>query len=149
MSFQYRNLKITDAEALANLSQQLGYPAVPDAAQRRIAAVLEHPDHCTFAAVIGEHLVGWIHGFYTVNLESDPFVAIAGLVVDEKYRRKGIGKVLIEQVIDWTVSKKCGRVRVRCNAVRKESHRFYEALGFSEVKEQKVFDMRLDLSAYV
>ncbi|HAD98712.1 MAG TPA: GNAT family N-acetyltransferase, partial [Cryomorphaceae bacterium] len=32
--------------------------------------------------------------------------------------------------------------RVRCNVIRRESHRFYEKIGFTENKEQKVFDIK-------
>ncbi len=134
-----------DAQAIAMLSHQLGYPASADDILQRIEALLGHPDHCVFVSVSETQVVGWIHGFYTLNLESGPFVAIAGLVVDENHRRSGIGKALIDKVIEWSVSQKCGRVRVRCNAVRKETHRFYEAMGFREVKEQKIFDRRIEL----
>lgn len=136
-------METPDAEAIAALSQQLGYPATPEASQRRISPVLQHPDHCAFVALVDEQVAGWIHGFHTINLESDPFVAIAGLVVDENHRRMGIGKALINKVIEWSVSKNCGRLRVRCNAKRKASHLFYEAMGFGEVKEQKIFDRQI------
>ena len=138
-----RQMLPTDAGAIAALSYQLGYPASPEEAARRIGALLAHPDHCVFVAESDSKVVGWIHGFHTLNLESDPFVALAGLVVDERRRRQGIGKALIEAVEAWSVSRNCGRVRVRCNAVRTETHRFYVALGFLEVKQQKIFDKRV------
>ncbi len=143
MSLLIRKMEPVDAEAISTLSHQLGYPATLEACRERIDAILQHPDHCVFVAVVDEHVVGWIHGFHTINLESDPFVAIAGLVVDEKHRRMGVGKMLIDKVIEWSVSKKCGRVRVRCNAARKASHLFYEALDFRDVKEQKIFDRQI------
>jgi GNAT superfamily N-acetyltransferase len=133
----------SDADAIAALSHQLGYPASPGEAGRRIGALLEHPDHCVFVVQSDAQVIGWIHGFYTINLESDPFVAIAGLVVHENHRRQGVGKLLIDAVASWSASRNCGRVRVRCNAKRTEAHRFYEALGFREVKQQKIFDRRV------
>ena len=142
---QIRTMETPEAEAIAALSHQLGYPATPEEVLRRISAVLQHPDHCAFVAVVDDQVAGWIHGFHTINLESDPFVAIAGLVVDEKNRRTGIGKALIDKVIEWSASVECGRVRVRCNARRRDSHLFYQALGFMEVKEQKIFDRQVSL----
>ncbi len=70
-------------------------PRVPrsvDACVDFVAAVLDHPDHCLYVALADERVVGWIHGFYTLTLESGPFVAIAGLVVDENCRRSGVGR---------------------------------------------------------
>lgn len=138
-------METPDAVAISALSHQLGYPATPEESLRRISVVLQHPDHCAFVAVVDEQVAGWIHGFHTINLESDPFVAIAGLVVDEAHRRMGFGKALVDMVIDWSVLKKCGRVRVRCNAARKASHLFYQAMDFREVKEQKIFERQVSL----
>ena len=143
LSFHLRNIQAADAEAIAALSHQLGYPASAGDLQQRITTLISHPDHCVFVAVHQEQVVGWIHGFYSLNLESGPFVAIAGLVVDEHHRRAGIGKALIDKVVEWPLAATCGRVRVRCNSKRTESHRFYQALGFREAKEQKVFEWKI------
>ena len=35
-----------------------------------------------------------------------------------------------------------GKVRVRCNEKRVESHQFYKAIGFSSEKVQRVFEAR-------
>jgi hypothetical protein len=32
------------------------------------------------------------------------------------------------------------KIRVRANAIRNESHKFYEHIGFAKAKEQAVFD---------
>ncbi|MCA0238006.1 MAG: GNAT family N-acetyltransferase [Bacteroidetes bacterium] len=146
MNIHLRPMTLADADAVCLLTGQLGYPSGAVAMQQRIAAVLDHPDHCLYVALADERVVGWIHGFYTLTLESGPFVAIAGLVVDENCRRSGVGKALVRQVAAWPAAQRCGRVRVRCNAVRTESHWFYQALGFREVKEQKVFDWALGAS---
>lgn len=146
MNIHLRPMTLTDTDAVCLLTDQLGYPSSAEAMQQRIAAVLDHPDHCLYVALADERVVGWIHGFHTLTLESGPFVAIAGLVVDENSRRAGIGKALVRQVAAWPAAQRCGRVRVRCNAVRTDSHRFYRALGFREVKEQKVFDWALGAS---
>lgn len=140
MKIVLRPMTLADTHAVCLLTGQLGYPSDAVAMQQRIASVLDHPDHCLYVAVADERVVGWIHGFHSLTLESGPFVAIAGLVVDENCRRSGIGKALVQQVAAWPAALRCGRVRVRCNAVRADTHRFYRALGFREVKEQKVFD---------
>ncbi|MBL7780580.1 MAG: GNAT family N-acetyltransferase [Saprospiraceae bacterium] len=146
MNIVLRPMTLADTDAVCLLTGQLGYPSDTSAMQQRIAAVLDHPDHCLYVAMADERVAGWIHGFYSLTLESGSFVAIAGLVVDERYRRSGIGSALVQAVADWPEARRCGRVRVRCNAVRGETHRFYRALGFREVKEQKVFDRAVGAS---
>ncbi|MDR0264120.1 MAG: GNAT family N-acetyltransferase [Sphingobacterium sp.] len=66
-----------------------------------------------------------------------------GLVFDNQYRGQGLGRLLTKEATDWASSFGCCRLRVRCNVIRTESHKFYESLGFKLKKEQKVFDSLL------
>jgi GNAT superfamily N-acetyltransferase len=59
-------------------------------------------------------------------------------VIDEQYRRKGVGRILTQEVAVWAKSKNVRAVRVRCNTIRKEAHQFYNQIGFEKLKEQKV-----------
>lgn len=141
MNLHLRTLTLTDAEAITNLSSQLGYKATMAETKVWLQEILASKDHCTFGAVLGEKLIGWVHGFYTLHLESGAFVEIGGLVVDENCRRTGAGRKLVEQVLAWAKQKGVGKVRVRCNTKRTDSHTFYKAIDFEEVKEQKVFSI--------
>ncbi|OFZ08631.1 MAG: GNAT family N-acetyltransferase [Bacteroidetes bacterium RIFCSPHIGHO2_02_FULL_44_7] len=143
MKLTVREVQAQDAEALAELSGQLGYASTTDELHQRIEALMKGDDHCVFVALDAEKVIGWTHGFYALRLESEPFVEIGGLVVDSAYRKKGIGKLLLEKIDRWTKTKQCHDVRVRCNILRKESHLFYERLGFVEQKVQKIFRKKL------
>jgi GNAT superfamily N-acetyltransferase len=63
------------------------------------------------------------------------------LVVDAQHRKMGMGKSLIEEILQWAKSKNCSHIRVRCQVMRKEANIFYSRLGFQEVKQQKVYDL--------
>ena len=54
------------------------------------------------------------------------------LVVLEKYQKQGIGKKLIDSCIIIAKEKKCHRIRLESGNQRKESHQFYEHLGFDQ-----------------
>jgi GNAT superfamily N-acetyltransferase len=109
----------------------------------RLNKILLDNEHCAYAAIDEGKLIGWIHAFYVINLESKSFVEIGGMVVDEYYRGKGIGKKLIEKVEGWAIQKECNRLRVRSNVKRKNAHKFYNRRGFIETKEQKIFDKQI------
>lgn len=143
MNFTTRIAKIKDSQSIAELSRQLGYPSKSEDISKRITEIINNQNHCVFVTLNNEQIVGWIHGVYSLRVESDPFVEIGGLVVDENYRYNGIGKMLVENIITWSESKNCKKIRVRCNIIRKEAHVFYEKIGFELNKEQKVFDKRL------
>jgi GNAT superfamily N-acetyltransferase len=139
-----RPASIDDAEALANLSGQLGYPSSPLDLKRRLAPMLGQAGHAIFVAEAKEpeprqHCVGWIHGFIKHTLEADPAVELGGLVVDEAWRGQGVGRLLIDAVERWARSVECGTLTVRCNVVRERAHVFYRKLGYSAAKTQRVF----------
>lgn len=143
MQIIIREAALEDAAAINNLSWQLGYTPTVEATAGRMHAVISDKKHVAFVAVAEGRVIGWIHGFYTMRLESDPFVEIGGLVVDIDARESGVGRKLMQQVIEWCKQESIAKIRVRTNAVRLETHRFYRKLGFSETKEQKVFDLKL------
>lgn len=143
MKLSVRNAELVDSESIAELSNQLGYHSENSVIQKRLAEIIENEDNYVLVAVENEKIVGWIHGFYSRRVESDSFVEIGGLVVDENCRNKGIGKILVEEIIKWSDLKECKKVRVRCNTIRKDTHIFYQKIGFEVNKEQKIFDKRV------
>ena len=144
MEVSIRTATIHDSRSIADLSGQLGYSANEQSIRTRLSHLIEDDKNdCVFVAKIGTKMIGWIHGFYAVRVETDPFVEIGGLVVDEDNRGKGIGTLLIKEVIHWSRSIDCNRIRVRSNTKRQESHSFYLKFGFRETKEQKIFDLQL------
>ncbi|PKV51647.1 ribosomal-protein-alanine N-acetyltransferase [Aquimarina sp. MAR_2010_214] len=144
MEVSIRHARIEDAEPISLLSDQLGYKSNNNRTLNRLVEILKNKDNCVFVAVDNDKIIGWIHGFYTLRVESDPFVEIGGLVVDKNYRKNGIGKLLVEYIINWCTSKKYRLIRVRCNTIRIESHKFYKNIGFIEKKQQKIFDKQLE-----
>jgi GNAT superfamily N-acetyltransferase len=135
-----RLVRRTDAEALARLSGDLGYTTSDTEVRIRLGAILAHPDHAAFVA---EHpdlgLLGWIHIFASLRIESGSFAEIGGLVVMEAQRRTGVGRALVEVAEQWTWERGLTMLRVRTNVSRSEAHDFYRKLDFREIKTQKVF----------
>ena len=138
-----RQVATEDATEIAGLSAQLGYPVSEMQTLQNIKAIRQHRDHEAFVAVHEDHVIGWIGVSYTIQLESPPSVEIRGLVVDEKYRKSGIGKMLVEKAKQWGRNKGNNLLRLRCNVKRTETHAFYLQLGFAEAKQQKVFEIKL------
>lgn len=144
MELQIRSVKSEDALSIARLSDQLGYRSNPKSITNRIERILKDSNHTVFVAVLNQQIVGWIHGFYVLKIESEPFMEIGGLIVDDQFRKMGIGKKLVQQIVIWSSNNGISKLRVRCNIIRLESHKFYETIGFKLNKEQKVFDRFID-----
>lgn len=140
MAIRVRIILEEDAPAVNKLSEQLGYPQTEAATAKHIRDVLDSDDDCAYIALEGNQILGWIHGFKTRRIETGTFVEIGGLVVDDKSRGKGVGKVLVAAARDWSRAQGISTLKVRSNVIRTEAHRFYTQQGFRESKEQKVFE---------
>jgi len=129
-----------DYVAIAGLSDQLGYKALPAAVLKHLKEILKNPEHCVLVAVDHDHVIGWIHGVYSLRIESDIFVEITALIVDKDHRNNGIGRKLVEHLQSWAKLQNCRQLRARSNTLRIESHPFYKKLEFTINKEQTVYD---------
>ncbi len=143
MNIEVRSMKKEDAVAVMNLCGQLGYQITAGEVQTNIHLFSQKEDAAAFVAVHENMVAGWITVAYVLSVSSSPVCEVRGLVVDEKYRKNNIGTTLIEHVKQWCKEKNCGKLRLRCNVKRKETHAFYLHLGFTEKKEQKVFEINV------
>lgn len=132
-------MQLNDAEGVQKLSLQLGYSLSVHETEFMINEVTHTNGNIAYVAMASDKMVGWIHAFKALRIESKPFIEIGGMVVDDESRKLGIGKQLVNEVYQWAKQQDCEDLRVRCNTKRSEAHRFYNALGFIESKEQKVF----------
>ena len=55
---------------------------------------------------------------------------IENVITDEEYRRKGIGKKLMEMAVKYGRENNCYKVVLLSSVKRKEAHIFYENCGF-------------------
>lgn len=138
-----RQAETRDISQLTRLSKQLGYIIDEDATSKNIKRLQGSNDSVIWVATDAEIIIGWMQVSYLVRLESGEFCEIVGLVVDEQYRGKGIGKLLIAKAAEWCWQKGCSKLKVRTNVTRKNTHHFYEAMGFTEAKEQKIYEMNV------
>lgn len=143
---EIRSASMSDASAIAELSHQLGYPTSGEQAESRLSAVLGSTEHAVIVACVDGDLVGWIHVFLALRIESDQFAELGGFVVAETHRRRGIGRRLLATVEQWVVTHGVAMLRVRSRSDRTDARAFYENLGFSVTKEQHVFDKALERS---
>ena len=139
-----RPMREADADRVAALTTQLGYPVAPDELTRRLAEVRTHDDHELLVAVDPEDAaIGWIHVARHAGLEVADQAIIHGLVVDESARSGGIGNELVEAAEAWARSSGATTIIVRSRAARRRAHRFYERIGYVEVKVSHTFSKSL------
>jgi GNAT superfamily N-acetyltransferase len=122
----------TDAEAMARLCVQLGYPAESSDMPERLARLSGDPNARTLVATHDDAVVGLltVHLRNTLNHEA-PIGQITLLVVDEAIRSRGAGRALVEAAEEWARSRGTKRITVTTALNRDGAHTFYEKVGYS------------------
>jgi len=139
-----RPARAADAPAIAALVAQLGYDTAPSDVADRLARLLARSDHRFVVAEGDGQLLGWVHVELSESVDVGSLAVIAGLVVDRAHRRQGVGAALMAEAEAWARQQGCPLMRLRSSATRTPAHRFYEGLGYANVKTQYSFVKPLD-----
>ena len=122
----YRELSMitTEAEQRSN---------TPRDEYRRVFA--EISNNTKRELLVAEHegeVVGTVAVFIIANLShgATPYALVENLVVNHKYRRKGIGKKLMQYSIARARQEGCHRIELCSSKGRREAHRLYQSVGF-------------------
>jgi N-acetylglutamate synthase-like GNAT family acetyltransferase len=146
MDFRIRPAKQADAEAIALLSRELGYPAELKTVRERLRRILGRDDQRVVVAEMPNGGVcGWLQAHSSIAVESGLRVEIVGLIVSETMRRRGVGRSLVAQTEAWAAEISAETVVVRSNTKRVESRVFYPSLGFLTTKTQVVYGKRANI----
>ncbi len=130
---------LDDAEAIAELSGQLGYPAVASDIHARLLRLAKTPDQIVLVAEDAGRITGWLHAAAQLVLDSGERCEIVGLVVDRGSRGQGIGRRLVDAVERWARDRGLGLMSARSAITRVESHPFYERLGYERIKTSHTY----------
>ncbi|MBS0659846.1 MAG: GNAT family N-acetyltransferase [Verrucomicrobia bacterium] len=136
-----RPARVEDAAAIAKLSSQLGYPSTEEQVGERLAVLIHQPEgNGIFVAEVPESgVVGWVHVVTVRPVANEPRGELTGLVVDEEWRRTGVGRALVAGSEHWARNRGLRMLGLRANAERNDAQRFYEWLGFERTKTQHVY----------
>jgi GNAT superfamily N-acetyltransferase len=127
----------SDAERIAALATQLGFPSTAKQVLSRLAHVLHDSEDAVYVAELADGLViGWVHILVIHGVVNDTEAEVDALVIDQAYQGCGGGTLLMEHAEQWARAKGLPSIYLRSNVLRKEAHAFYEKLGYKVVKTQ-------------
>jgi len=116
---------------VATLLGELGYPSSPAQAAERIERIATDPSTWVIVAEVESEPAG-LGALHVQNLveRDEPGCKVAALVVGQRFRRRGIGELLM-QALEDEARRRGGKVMVLNTAHRRaDAHAFYEALGY-------------------
>ncbi len=135
-----RPATLDDAAPLAALCTQLGYPVAAEDMRRRLAGLLPDGRHAVLVAARPDgRIIGWVHVLAWDLVVEEALAEVAGLVVDEDHRGRGVGRRLLQHAEQWARTHGCRAIHLRANVVRQAAHAFYRRQGYESYKTQLAF----------
>jgi GNAT superfamily N-acetyltransferase len=120
------------APEIAELLGQLGHPSEPEAVREKISILSASKADYLWIAQSRGKAVGLLAFHLTPLLHAPGNLGrIAALVVDEEFRGKGIGRLLVETAEKWGWDRDCTRIELTSGEQRSRAHQFYQDLGYA------------------
>jgi GNAT superfamily N-acetyltransferase len=129
MPVQLRAATATDADVVARLFGELGYPVSPADLPGRLATVIAEGGAVVLASE-GSGTLGMIClARHNVMHAPGPVAYITALVTIPEARGRGIGRALVEAAVEWARHEGCVRLSVTSAEHREDAHAFYPRCG--------------------
>lgn len=136
-NFFIREETVSDAGAICRLNEEeMGYSFPPENTLRKMRQLLESGRDKICVAVEDDRVVGYVHACDYELLYAPPMKNIMGIAVLKAYKRRGIGRALLEEVEVWGRKTGCAGVRLVSGTARTGAHAFYRQCGYSGNKMQ-------------
>jgi GNAT superfamily N-acetyltransferase len=138
-----RDARPSDAESLARLLTELGYPVSPQRLGRRLQTLSGERGTRVFVVESDGELCGVaaMHCMHQLELD-DPACRLTTLVVAPEARGRGVGRALMARVDREARGRGCVRIEVTSAEHRAGAHEFYERLGFEERPKRYTLELR-------
>jgi len=140
IAVRIRKARSSDAQRIAELSAQLGYPATTAEVARRMRKLKSARPNALFVATSpATGIVGWTHVSVTHLIEVGTRAELNALIVAETARSRGAGAQLLATAEYWAYHHGCPSMSLRSNILRERAHCFYLRHGYEHYKTQKAF----------
>ncbi|HYC52560.1 MAG TPA: GNAT family N-acetyltransferase [Gemmatimonadaceae bacterium] len=120
-----------DAQVIAELLGELGYPATAEDVVARLERLAAFPSAVALVAEVDERVAGVITCHLLPSIHASAVVAwLTTLVVDSRSQSRGIGRTLVAAVESWARDAGAVRISVTSGSHRSGAHAFYERIGY-------------------
>lgn len=134
-----RPLTIDDIEALAKLYFDFWNEASNvEKMKQAFSSLQKNSAYIFLCAIVDDQLVGSVMGIVCHELygQCTPFLVVEDMIVDKKYRKRGIGRALFQTLERQAVAQGCTQVILVTESERTDACRFYESIGFHPSKNK-------------
>ena len=123
----------SDAQSLSDLFHEfIGTDSNTLLMQERIKSISNNPDYYIAVACNGNEIVGTAMAIvcYDIVGNCNPYLLVENVVISNRYRGQGIGKLLMKDIEDFGQEHHCNYVFLVSGNNREDAHKFYESIGY-------------------
>lgn len=135
----------SDADPIAALLGELGYPSAPTAIPARLARLSRGSASLVVLAEEQGQVVGLATGRAFPALHTDALIAyLTSVVVSSASRKRGVGRELVHHVEEWARNLGAAHLTLvtGIGVRRADAHAFYERLGYERTGHRYVIRLR-------
>jgi GNAT superfamily N-acetyltransferase len=147
MKISIRPAVITDYPHILGLFREFSvYQKLPERMKNSLEKMEEEREylHAFVAETETNKIIGYVTWFYTYFTWSGKGMYIDDLYVKPEFRGTGIGKLLMNKIIELARDSKCHKLRWQVSHWNKTAIAFYEKLGAELDDLEKNCDLNLD-----
>lgn len=146
LEIKIRRAKESDLTEILELLKQLhpkDKPLTLKESKNIFAQLTKNNNYYLLVAEINNKIVGTLYLVIIPNLTRGArhWAQIENIIVDEKWRRKEIGRKLIEYAVNLAKKNNCYKFFLTSNIKREDAHKFYKSVGFCK----HGYSFRIDL----
>lgn len=106
----------------------------PEACDKALAEINADPRHELLVVEEAGEVAGTAVLLVVPNLAhgATPWALVENIIVDQRFRRRGLGRVLLEHAIARAKEMGCHRIELMSDKTRSDAHRLYRSLGFTD-----------------
>lgn len=103
-----------------------------DKQARALQLIIGNPERGRiFVLRAGSQVIGMVNALFTISTaEGGPVVLLEDVIIAQPYRGQGLGRKLVEHVLEWARRENFLRVTVLADSTNEAALNFYRQLGF-------------------
>lgn len=134
-----RPLNEDDAGRVCELNRQLGYEAGVPEMKQRMDELAKTGGHWLRGAQMPDRLAGFIHFYQRPSIETGSGLVVQSLVVDERIRGRGLGRILLGEAEAMAQELGLASVGLASRVEREDAHAFYIRQGYAVSATSRYF----------
>jgi len=126
-----------------------GTPHTLEKATDLIRGMADHPTAFVVFAKVNQAFAGMVVSFLNFStFKAMPFVNVHDVIVDSAFRGMGLGRMMLESVIEIAETKGCSKITLEVRDDNTVAKGLYNSLGFDECEPSPMHFWELHLGDY-